>query len=81
MLSPTVVLENVVVSHIAYADDLLILCHTRSGLTKNLNVLFNALSMIEVSVNASKCEFLCLIFLTLLLLYMWVQCCSILSGS
>ena len=30
-----------------------------SGLTKNLNVLINTLSVIELSVNASKCEFLC----------------------
>ena len=59
MLSPTVFLENAVVSYIAYSDDVLLVSHTRSGLTKNLNVLTTALSMTRLSVNASKCKFLC----------------------
>ena len=46
MLSPTRFFENTLVGHIAYADDIILVSHTRSGLTKNLNVLINAFSMI-----------------------------------
>jgi len=42
------------VSRIAYADDVLLVSRTRSGLAKNLHVLTDVLGQVGFSVNASK---------------------------
>jgi hypothetical protein len=50
--------NNAGVSHNAYADDVLLVSHTRSELPKNLHVLTNVLGKIGLFVIAYKCEFL-----------------------
>ena len=46
-------------SYVAYADDVLLVARTRRGLFSNFTILTNELSKIGLSVNPSKCEFIC----------------------
>ena len=46
-------------SSIVYADDALLVGRTPRGLLSNFTILTNELSKIGLSVNASKCEFIC----------------------
>ena len=41
------------------ADDVLLVSRTRRGLLSNFTILTNELSKIGLSVNTSKCEFIC----------------------
>ena len=52
-------LDNLGISHIAYADDVLLLSRTKHSLITKFDRLSTALSRVGLSVNASKCEFLC----------------------
>ena len=52
--------DNLGISHVAYADDVLLLSRTKNSLITNFYRLSAALSTVGLSVNASKCEFLCL---------------------
>ena len=51
--------DNLGISHVAYADDVLLPSRTKHSLITNLYRLSAALSTVGLSVNASKCEFLC----------------------
>ena len=51
--------DNLGISHIAYADDVLLLSRTKHSLITNFDQLSATLSIVGLSVNASKCEFLC----------------------
>ena len=50
---------NIGLSSNAYADDVLLVAQTRRGSLPNFTILANGLSKIGLSVNASKCEFIC----------------------
>ena len=50
---------NIGLSSVAYADDVLLVARTRRRLLSNFTILTNELSKIDLSVNASKCEFIC----------------------
>ena len=50
---------NIGLSSVACADDVLLVARTRRGLLFNFTVLTNELSKVGLSVNASKCEFIC----------------------
>ena len=50
---------NTGLSSIVYADDVLLVARTRRGLLSNFTILTNELSRIGLSVNASKCKFIC----------------------
>ena len=50
---------NIGLSYVAYADDVLLVAWTRRGLLSNFTILTNVLSKIGLSVDASKCEFIC----------------------
>ena len=58
-LRSSVFYGNIGLSSIAYADDILFVARTRCGLLSNFTILTNELSKIGLSVNASKCEFIC----------------------
>ena len=58
-LKSSVSYGNIGSSSVAYADDVLLVARTRRGLLSNFTILTNELSKIELSVNASKCEFIC----------------------
>ena len=51
--------DNLGISHVAYADDVLLLSWIKHSLITNFDRLSAALSRVGLSVNASKCEFLC----------------------
>ena len=51
---------NIGLSSVAYADDVLLVARARRGLLSNFTILTNELSKMGLSVNASKCEFICL---------------------
>ena len=50
---------NIGLSSVTFADDVLLVARTRRGLLSNFIILTNELSKIGLSVNASKCEFIC----------------------
>ena len=58
-LKSSVSYGNIGLSSVAYADDVLLVARTRRGLLSNFTILTNELSKIGLSVNASKCEFIC----------------------
>ena len=58
-LQSSVSYGNIGLSSVAYADDVLLVARTRRGLLSNFTILSNELSRIGLSVNASKCEFIC----------------------
>ena len=58
-LRSSVFYGNIDLSSITYADDVLLVARIRRGLLSNFTILTNRLSKIELSVNASKCEFIC----------------------
>ena len=58
-LRSSVFYGNIDLSSITYADDVLLVARTRRGLLSNFTILTNRLSKIGLSVNASKCEFIC----------------------
>ena len=58
-LRSSVFYGNIGLSSIAYADVVLLVVETRRGLLANFTILTNELSKIGLSVNASKCEFIC----------------------
>ena len=55
----TVSYGNIVLSSVEYADDVLLVARTRRGLLSNFTILTNELSKFGLSVNASKCKFIC----------------------
>ena len=58
-LKTSVFYGNIGLSSVAYADDVLLVARTRRGLLSNFTMLTNKLSKIGLSLNASKCEFIC----------------------
>ena len=58
-LKSSVFYGNIGLSSVAYEDDVLLVAQTRRGLLSNFIILTNELSKIGLSVNASKCEFIC----------------------
>ena len=59
-LQPSIFYNDILgISHIAYADDVLLLSRTKHSLTTNFDRLSATLSTEGLSVNACKCEFLC----------------------
>ena len=58
-LKSSVSYGNIGLSSVAYADDILLVARTHRGLIFNFTILTNELSKIGLSVNVSKCEFIC----------------------